>query len=91
MSCVACVARLATKAGVANGEGAAAALKKEWGKLREVYTWGRSKVMEPSQARRMMGGDAFHIGRLIATLVEKNAELPEGPEGRDIRTGSSTV
>eukprot|EP00959_Pyramimonas_sp_CCMP1952_P236251 4937449-Pyramimonas_sp.AAC.1 len=55
MSSAACVARPNAKAAAANGEGAAAAAKKERDRWREINARGGGKVMELSQARKMMG------------------------------------
>eukprot|EP00959_Pyramimonas_sp_CCMP1952_P101139 2115738-Pyramimonas_sp.AAC.1 len=55
-SSAACVNRPASKAEAANDEGAAAALKQELGRLREIKAWGESKVVELSRLRKMIGG-----------------------------------
>merc|ERR1712113_553226 len=41
--------------------------------------------MELSELKKKMKGTTFHIGRLFAILVEKNAELPEGHADRKFK------
>ena len=96
MSIEACVARPVSKAEASTNAEARAALKKEWDRLREINTWVEDDVMELSKLRRQMGEETFHIGRLFAILVEKNAELPVGHKdrkfkGRVVFDGSDVV
>ena len=80
MSMEARAARPVSKAEAANNAEAKAALDKGLSRLREIRTWDETKAMELRDVRRMMKEQRvhFHIGRLFATLVEKNAELPDG-------------
>ena len=96
MSHAACVARPVTKAEAKGNADALSALQKEGDRLREIKTWIEADVMELSDVRKMMGDKTFHIGRLFAILVEKNAELPEGHKdrkfkGRVVFDGSDVV
>eukprot|EP00959_Pyramimonas_sp_CCMP1952_P097232 2032467-Pyramimonas_sp.AAC.1 len=81
----ACVARPVTKAEAANNKKAHKALMDEWGRLRKIKTWDESKVQELRDVKIKMKGETFHIGRLFAMLVEKNAELPEGHKDRKFK------
>ena len=65
-------ARSASQAEAASNADAKGDVDKAWSRLREIRTWGESKVMELRDVRLTMKehGVHFHIGRRFAILVE---------------------
>ena len=77
----ACVARRVGNKEIANQQKAREAATKEWKRLWEKDAWGATIVREwygvVVEARK--SNVNVHMGRLFGIMVEKAAELPEGP------------
>eukprot|EP00959_Pyramimonas_sp_CCMP1952_P462732 9483736-Pyramimonas_sp.AAC.1 len=58
------------------------ALRAEWGRLRAIETRGGNGYQAYNDVVNWPNGKAAHFGRLFASFIEENSELPEDHEGR---------
>ena len=81
------VARPVGKKEATENPNAAAALQKEWDRLRAIGCWNEDKVRPWSEVAKEARdkGEKQHVGRIFAICVEKNSELRKGDESRKMK------